>query len=115
MTIDEKIKQFEAPVQGKITCIYGESGSGKSHLALELRTEGTIVLDGDGVRRYVNTDLGYSDEDRYENNRRIASMALFLSRQGFDVIISTVRADIAYSLLKDKVAEITLIKADYKL
>lgn len=113
MTIEEKIHQFDTLKQGKVTCIYGESGSGKSYLAHHLRKERTIVLDGDSVRYYVNNDLGYSDEDRRENNRRIAAIALLLSRQGHDIIISTVRANIAYELLKDKVQEIELIKACY--
>ena len=113
MTIDEKIHQFDSPVQGKITCIYGESGTGKSYLARQMRDRHTIILDGDSVRYYINGDLGYSDEDRKENNRRIAAVALMLSRQGHDVIISTVRADIAYEILKDKVSNIQLIKACY--
>ena len=113
MTIEEKIHQFDAPRQGKITCICGPSGSGKSHLARELRGEHTVILDGDGVRRYITSDLGYSDGDRRENNRRIAAIALYLCLQGHDVIISTVRADIAYDILKDKVQNIELIRACY--
>lgn len=113
MTIEEKIHQFDAPKQGKITCIYGESGSGKSYLAHQLRDEHTIILDGDSVRHYVNNDLGYSDEDRHENNRRIAAIAQLLAIQGHNVIISTVRANIAYEILKDKVDNIELIKACY--
>ena len=113
MTIDEKVKQFETEQQGKVTCIYGESGSGKSTLAKQLKGEHTVVLDGDGVRHYINSDLGYSDDDRRENNRRIAAIALYLSKQGFDVIIATVRADIAYELLKDQVKSIELIKAQH--
>ena len=112
MTIDEKIHQFDAPQPGSVTCIYGESGSGKSYLAHQMRDEHTIILDGDSVRHYLNSDLGYSDEDRRENNRRIAAIAQLLSLQGHDVIISTVRADIAYDLLKDKVPNLKLIKAD---
>lgn len=113
MTIDEKIHQFDASKQGKIICIYGESGSGKSYLANTLRKSHTIVLDGDSVRYYINCDLGYSDNDRLENNRRIAAIAQLLSMQGHDVIISTVRANLAYDMLVRKVKDIELIKADY--
>ena len=59
----------------------GLSGSGKSTLAnaLEsrLHTQGcaTIVLDGDNVRHGLCGDLGFSDEDRVENIRRIGEMS----------------------------------------
>lgn len=113
MTIEEKIHQFDAPKQGKIICIYGESGSGKSYMAHSLRDAHTIVLDGDSVRHYINSDLGYSDQDRLENNRRIAAIAQLLAIQGHNVIISTVRSNLAYDLLKGKVSDIELIKADH--
>ena len=104
----DKIHQFDTDKQGSVMCIYGESGKGKSYLAHKLKTPNTIVLDGDGVRHYVNNDLGFSDEDRKENNIRIARIALLLVQQGFDVIISTVRADIAYEYLKGKIKDIRL-------
>jgi adenylylsulfate kinase len=64
----------------------GLSGSGKSTIAkgLEaaLHAEGlfAIVLDGDNVRAGINNNLGFSDDDRKENIRRIAEVAkLFVS------------------------------------
>ena len=59
----------------------GLSGSGKSTIAneLELHLEKmgikTYVLDGDNVRMGLNKDLGFSDDDRKENMRRIAEVA----------------------------------------
>ena len=59
----------------------GLSGSGKSTLAgaLEKRLHEmgylTYLLDGDNVRHGLNKDLGFSDEDRVENIRRIGEMA----------------------------------------
>lgn len=114
MDFSDKANLFNAPVYGKVTCIYGESGSGKSTLATRLRKPGTVVLDGDGVRCYINDDLGFSGEDRRENNIRIAKIALYLSLQGFDVIISTVRADIAFEYLNGKVDRIELIEAAHE-
>lgn len=102
----DKINFFNSKEPGFITCIYGESGSGKSYLANKLKNERTIILDGDGVRYYINSDLTYSEEDRKINNERIANIAYYLSLQGFDVIISTVRADIAYDILKEKTNKI---------
>lgn len=97
-----KIRFFEAKELGNINCIFGESGSGKSHLASSIKNDRTIVLDGDGVRHYINSDLSFSDEDRMENNIRIAKIAIYLAKQGFDVIISTVRADLAYDYIFHK-------------
>ena len=54
---------------------------------------GAINLDGDGVRR-VWKDLGFSDEERFENNMRVARLAKELEEQGFDVIVSTICPDI---------------------
>ena len=59
----------------------GLSGSGKSTLAnqveVALREQGlrTYVLDGDNIRRGLNTDLDFTPEGRKENLRRIAEAA----------------------------------------
>jgi adenylylsulfate kinase len=63
-------------------CIWmtGLSGSGKTTIAVELErllhNEGrlTQVLDGDNIRSGINSDLGFSDEGRTENIRRIAEV-----------------------------------------
>lgn len=101
MSIPDKVKDFIAEKPGKLICICGESGVGKSTLVKQIASKNTIVLDGDSIRWYINQDLGYSDKDRAENNRRISNIARMLILQGHDVIISTVRADLAYENLKD--------------
>ena len=59
----------------------GLSGSGKSTIANALEQKlhkqgvSTYVLDGDNVRRGINSDLTFSPEDRSENNRRIGEIA----------------------------------------
>ena len=59
----------------------GLSGSGKSTLAhaledyLHKNKIRTFVLDGDNVRHGLNKDLGFSDEDRTENIRRIGEVS----------------------------------------
>ncbi len=66
----------------------GLSGSGKSTLAHALEEElyqngcRTIVLDGDNVRHGLCGDLGFSDEDRKENIRRIAEMSKLMIESG---------------------------------
>lgn len=71
---------------GKVLWLYGLSGSGKSTIAnaaeRKLHTQGrfTQILDGDNIRSGLNADLGFSDEDRLENIRRISEVAkLFLN------------------------------------
>lgn len=74
-----------------IEWIYGESGSGKTTLArkIQAQTPTCVHLDGDDMRR-VWTDLGFSDADRITQNMRVAQLARVLSRQGFNVIVSTI-------------------------
>jgi adenylylsulfate kinase len=80
----------------------GLSGSGKSTLAnaleVRLQAEGyhTYLLDGDNVRHGLNRDLGFSDEDRIENIRRIGEVAKLFVDAGIIVMtafISPFRAD----------------------
>lgn len=55
-----------------------------------------IVLDGDNIRHGLNKDLGFSDEDRKENIRRIGEVAKLFVQQGTIVItafISPFRED----------------------
>ena len=73
-----------------ITWIYGESGAGKTTLAKNLLSNKTIHLDGDDMRESISKGLGFSNEDRLENNLRIARLAKVLDRQGFDVVVSTI-------------------------
>lgn len=70
----------------------GLSGSGKSTIAnaLEIRLHRkgmrTYILDGDNIREGLNRDLGFSDEDREENIRRIAEVAKLMMDAGLIVI-----------------------------
>ncbi len=80
--------------RGLVVWLYGLSGSGKSTLAnaLERRLyeEGvfTQVLDGDNIRTGLNSNLGFSDEDRRENIRRVAEVAKLLAGAGVVTIAS---------------------------
>lgn len=74
----------------------GPSGSGKTTAAKDLiaQMNNVIHLDGDDMRATISEDLGYSDEDRYKNNIRIAKLAALLGKQGFNVVVSTICPDI---------------------
>lgn len=110
-------KDTESESKYKVICICGESGIGKTTKANNIKSElykqyniKPVILDGDAVRKYINYDLTYSDEDRKRNNEIIANIAELLYNQGHYIIISTVRADIAYDILKNKNIECELIK-----
>ena len=66
----------------------GLSGSGKSTIANEVEAalfkQGwhTYTLDGDNIRGGLNQDLGFSADDRRENQRRIAEVAKLFSDAG---------------------------------
>jgi bifunctional enzyme CysN/CysC len=80
----------------------GLSGAGKSTLAIEVERRlfnkgyQVYVLDGDNIRRGLNTNLGFSPEDRAENIRRVGEVAALLVDAGCVVItafISPYRSD----------------------
>jgi adenylylsulfate kinase len=91
----------------------GLSGSGKSTLAnavarkLYEENVRNYVLDGDNVRHGLNKDLGFSEEDRTENIRRIGEVAKLFVDSGQVVLtafISPFKADrnLVRDLLEDK-------------
>ena len=79
-------------------CIWflGLSGAGKTTLsealATELKSSGqqVVMLDGDILRKGLNANLGFSNEDRTENVRRTAEVAQLFLQQGFWVIVSLI-------------------------
>lgn len=73
---------------GETTWLFGLPCSGKTTLAEGLVGPNTVHLDGDYLRETLNSDLGFSKEDRTENLRRAAGVAQALNEQGFDVVAS---------------------------
>lgn len=70
----------------RVIWLTGLSGSGKTtvgrEVEMELNKRGflTQVLDGDNIRTGINNNLSFSEEDRYENIRRIAEVSkLFMN------------------------------------
>jgi bifunctional enzyme CysN/CysC len=116
LTIDEAKRQPAArenivPVQsgiaaGEIAQRFGHRGavvwftglpaSGKSTLARALerrvfeRGGVPVLLDGDTLRTGLNSDLGFTREDRGENVRRLAEVAAHLSKSGLVAIVAAV-------------------------
>ena len=92
--MDINRQKREKQMQQKAFTIWmsGLSGAGKSTIAnvLEKRLyamgKKTMLLDGDNVRMGLNSNLGFSDEDRVENIRRIAEAAKLMNDAGLIVI-----------------------------
>lgn len=80
--------------KGAVLWMTGLSGSGKSTIAQNiervLHEQGYLVklLDGDNIRSGINQDLGFSEEDRKENIRRIAEIAKLFVDTGIITIVS---------------------------
>jgi len=71
-----------------IILIFGQAGSGKTALASELSSRtNSIHLNADEIRADLNSDLGFSIEDRIENARRIGAVARLLSKSGNNVVV----------------------------
>ena len=74
----------------------GLSGSGKTTIAGEISKQlmsqqiAPCILDGDQLRSGLNKDLGFTQEDRYENIRRTAEIAKILNQQGFVIITALI-------------------------
>jgi bifunctional enzyme CysN/CysC len=88
--------------QGMTLWFTGLSGSGKSSIAVEIERRlvasgrPAYVLDGDNLRHGLNSNLGFSPEDRKENVRRVAEVAKLMADAGVVVLVSLVspyRAD----------------------
>ena len=77
---------------GAVLWMSGLSGAGKSTLAMALQRElfnrglQVYTLDGDNVRNGLNSDLGFSEEERAENIRRVAEVSKLFSDAGTIVI-----------------------------
>src|SRR5437762_7375235 len=103
---EEKITAGERAVRsghrGAVIWFTGLSGAGKSTIAQALERElfnramHTYVLDGDNIRHGLNSNLGFSPEDREENIRRVSEVARLMADAGTVVItafISPYRMD----------------------
>lgn len=102
----------------------GLSGSGKSTIAnaaervLHQQGRFTVILDGDNIRTGLNSGLGFSDEARLENIRRIAEVAKILVENGAIVFISAITPrgelrDLARGIVGEKNLFEVFVKASY--
>lgn len=101
-SLSKEVRRQQSGHQSFVLWFTGLSGSGKSTVAnavaKRLFIEGikNYVLDGDNIRHGLNKDLGFSEEDRKENIRRIGEVSKLFVDSGQVVLtafISPFKAD----------------------
>ncbi len=109
--------------RGVVVWLCGLSGSGKSTIAnavervLHQQGRVTAILDGDNLRTGLNSNLGFTDQDRLENIRRISETAKIFVSQGIITIVSAITPrgelrDLARGILDGDLFEV-YVKASY--
>ncbi|MEM1160175.1 MAG: sulfate adenylyltransferase subunit CysN [Pseudomonadota bacterium] len=94
MKIDKGVRAKAMGQRPRVLWFTGFSGSGKSTVADALEQKlvamgrRTYLLDGDNVRHGLCKDLGFTDQDRVENIRRVAETAKLMADAGLIVLTS---------------------------
>lgn len=94
--LSQKDREELLDQKGLVVWMVGLSGSGKSTIARSveknLHNKGilTKLLDGDNLRTGINSNLGFSEEDRKENIRRAAEVSKLFAETGIVTICSLI-------------------------
>lgn len=102
--------------KARVIWMTGLSGSGKTTIAIglekELQKRGflTQILDGDNIRTGINKNLGFSEEDRTENIRRIAEVSKLFVNCG----IITINCFVSPTLAIREQAKAIIGDADFR-
>src|SRR5438477_801270 len=97
--------------RGAVIWLTGLSGAGKSTIAQSLERDlfllgmHTYVLDGDNIRHGLNSNLGFSPDDRVENIRRVSEVAKLMADAGTVVITAFISP---YRMDRSRAREIAL-------
>ena len=94
MKIDKQVRAIAKRQKPCVLWFTGLSGSGKSTIADRLEQKlfamghHTYLLDGDNMRHGLAKDLGFTDQDRVENIRRVGEVAKLMVDAGLVVLTS---------------------------
>jgi bifunctional enzyme CysN/CysC len=92
--VNKQVRSSQKGQRAGVVWLTGLSGAGKSTIAnlaeekLVARGRHTYLLDGDNVRRGLNRDLGFTEQDRVENIRRVAEVARLMVDAGLIVLVA---------------------------
>jgi bifunctional enzyme CysN/CysC len=104
-------RAIRAGHRGAVIWLTGLSGAGKSTIAQSLERDlfqrgmHTYVLDGDNIRHGLNSNLGFSPDDRVENIRRVSEVAKLMADAGTVVITAFISP---YRMDRSRAREIAL-------
>lgn len=96
LRVSREDKEKKLNQKGQVIWFTGLPSSGKTTLAIALErylfenSKTAIILDGDELRKGLNSDLNFTENDRLENIRRIAETAKVLKNTGCIVIVSVI-------------------------
>lgn len=99
--VSKKDRNERSGHKSVVLWLTGFSGAGKSTLAHAIERRlfehncATFVLDGDNVRHGLCSDLGFSQQDREENIRRVGEMARLFTEAGVIAITAFISPFIA--------------------
>lgn len=94
--IERPVREQELGFSGATVWFTGLSGSGKSTVAVAVEQmlvadrRPAYLLDGDNLRHGLNSDLGFSADDRDENVRRVAEVARLMGDAGVVALVPLV-------------------------
>ena len=120
LSVDKNALQKLNGHKSKVFWFTGLSGAGKSTVANALARElynigrRSYVLDGDNLRLGISADLGFSEQDRIENQRRVCHIARMMVDAGMITLVATIspfqeERDMARSLFQtDEFIEVFL-------
>jgi bifunctional enzyme CysN/CysC len=109
--ITARARAMRSGHRGAVIWLTGLSGAGKSTIAQALERElfqramHTYVLDGDNIRHGLNSNLGFSPDDRVENIRRVSEVAKLMADAGAVVITAFISP---YRMDRSRAREIAL-------
>jgi adenylylsulfate kinase len=77
-------------IKGTTIWLTGMSGAGKTTIAEQIKSQeamgNIIIIDGDDLRKGINSNLGFTDKDRNENVFRASHICKILNDNGIDVM-----------------------------
>ena len=94
LDVNRVVRSAQKGQRGCVVWLTGLSGAGKSTIANILEKKlvalgrHTYLLDGDNVRHGLNKDLGFTEQDRVENIRRVAEVAALMADAGLMTLVS---------------------------